>query len=77
MAKADPIPRRLEGEAPQVFVTPAPDRAVPRPDGLAWPEAGDWLGEDQYVRRRIADGDLIAGWPPSEATEAPEQKKVK
>lgn len=79
MAKMTTTPPRRPGEtSDQVFVAPAPGRTVPRLDGQPWPEAGDWLDEDQYVRRRLSDGDLVAGTPPVESP-APEtaDKKVK
>ncbi len=73
--KTDAKPPKLIRMAGLVFVAPAPGRAVPRPDGMPWPEDGDWLDEDQYVRRRLADGDLVAATPPPEG--APETAKVK
>ena len=67
MSNAD-TSRRTGLEGPEVFVKPAPGCTVPRPDGTAWTDTagaihGDWLNEDQYVRRRLADEDLVLADP--------------
>lgn len=60
----------------KIFVRPVADRSVPRTDGLAWPEFGDWLDPDLYVRRRLADGDLKEVAPPTEAEIAAVQARI-
>lgn len=47
-----------------VFAKPAPGRTVPLPDGTPWPSEGARVARDRYVRRRIADGDLVLCDPP-------------
>lgn len=49
----------------------APGSTVPQLDGKPWPEEGLTVVPDQYIRRRMADGDLI------EAPPAPKAKKSK
>ncbi len=46
-------------EPPKVFARPAHGLAVPMADGSPWPAEGAEVALDQYVRRRIADGDLV------------------
>ncbi|MCX5497325.1 DUF2635 domain-containing protein [Kaistia dalseonensis] len=53
------------------YLKPAPGLTLPLPDGRTWPAEGEWVDVDQYVRRRIADGDLVAGTPPSVSDQAP------
>jgi len=52
------------------FLKPVAGISLPLPDGRAWPESGEWVDIDQYVRRRMADGDLVVARPPA-APEAP------
>lgn len=51
----------------EIFAAPAPGVSLPLPDGKPWPAAGKWVPHDEYVRRRIADGDLIADAARAEA----------
>ncbi|KAB2772171.1 DUF2635 domain-containing protein [Brucella anthropi] len=37
----------------------APGRTVPMEDGRDWPEGGATVPVTLYIRRRIADGDLV------------------
>lgn len=37
----------------------APGRTVPMEDGREWPEGGATVPVTLYIRRRIADGDLV------------------
>ncbi len=37
----------------------APGRTVPMEDGREWPEGGAMVPVTLYIRRRIADGDLV------------------
>lgn len=46
-------------EPSKIFARPAPGLSVPLPDGSPWPADGAEVALDQYVRRRIADGDLV------------------
>jgi Protein of unknown function (DUF2635) len=54
---ASPDPSR------DLFVRPGEGRVVRREDGSPWPLHGDWVADTQYVRRRLADGDLIRADP--------------
>lgn len=47
---------------------PAPGREVPMEDGRPWPEDGATVEVSRYVRRRIADGDLIEAGSVAKAT---------
>ena len=38
---------------------PAPGRTVPQEDGSPWPADGLPVTSSRYIRRRLADGDLI------------------
>ncbi len=51
----------------KVFAKPAPGRVVPLLDGKPCSEAGEWFEESRYLRRRIADGDLIEAKPPTQS----------
>ncbi len=42
------------------FLKPADGRTVPQPDGRPWPAEGMDADDTLYVRRRLADGDLVA-----------------
>jgi hypothetical protein len=60
------------------FLKPVAGITLPLPDGREWPAEGEWVDVDQYVRRRIADGDLVAAKPPTVLDEpAAEPKKGK
>lgn len=56
------------------FLIPTTDPPVPLPSGAPWPAAGAEVEVDHYVRRRLAEGDLVVGEPPAApvAEEAPE-----
>lgn len=42
------------------YLKVAEGRAVRRPeDGQPWPEAGDYAEDILFIRRRLADGDLV------------------
>lgn len=48
----------------RLFLKPGEGRTVRREeDGEAWPVAGDYAENTQFIRRRIADGDLVVGKP--------------
>lgn len=49
--------------AEKTFLKPADGRAVRREDGSPWPVHGDWTATTLFVRRRLADGDLVAADP--------------
>lgn len=64
----------------RLFLKPAEGRTVRREsDGELWPADGDFTERTRFVRRRLADGDLIETTPPKPAKEpvkpAPEDKK--
>lgn len=46
------------------YLRPADGRRVPMPDGRPWPAEGAEVEVDTYVRRRLADGDLVKASPP-------------
>lgn len=50
MPRSSPIEKKLK---------PADGRTVPMEDGRAWPEGGATVPVTLYIRRRIADGDLV------------------
>lgn len=50
----------------KIYLSVAEGLSVPLPDGGAWPAAGAWVEPDQYVRRRLKDGDLVPADPPAE-----------
>lgn len=58
------------------FLRPTDGLALPLPDGRPWPTDGEWVDVDQYVRRRLADGDLVPAKPPTDEPSA-EPKKGK
>lgn len=44
----------------RLFLRPADGRLVRREqDGELWPAEGDWAEPSRFIRRRIADGDLV------------------
>lgn len=51
---------------PVIYVAPAEGLTLPLPDGKPWPAGGAWAERDEYVRRRLADGDLVLAEPPAE-----------
>ncbi|MTW19092.1 DUF2635 domain-containing protein [Rhodoplanes serenus] len=53
--------------AETAYLKPADGRRVPLPDGTPWPAGGARVEIDRYVRRRIADGDLVPAEPPETA----------
>lgn len=71
MSKIDTEARRLMPDGPQVFAVQAEGRTVPMTDGSPWPTEGAWVDEDQYVRRRLSDGDLALAAPQTAAEPAP------
>lgn len=52
----------------EIYAAPAAGLSLPLPDGKPWPANGKWVPHDEYVRRRIADGDLVVS---AARTEAP------
>lgn len=50
----------------QKYLRPREGISLPLADGRPWPADGTLVDVDQYVRRRIADGDLVAATPPAE-----------
>lgn len=48
------------------YLKPAEGRTVDQPDGRQWPAEGMFAPNTQFVRRRIADGDLVEAKPPIE-----------
>lgn len=62
----------------QAWLRPASGVTLPLPDGTPWPAAGARVALDRYVRRRLADGDLVPCDPPaSVAQDASETTKAK
>ena len=54
----------------RLFLKPADGRTVRREsDGELWPAEGDWTERSRFIRRRLADGDLIEASPPKPAKE--------
>ncbi|MGN6777573.1 DUF2635 domain-containing protein [Rhizobium sp.] len=53
------------------FLKQAEGRTVPQQDGTAWPADGMDAEDTLYVRRRIADGDLVEVPAPSVPIEPP------
>lgn len=53
-----------------IYVAPAEGLTLPLPDGKPWPAGGAWAERDEYVRRRLADGDLVLAEPPAEPESA-------
>ncbi|MEP9350570.1 DUF2635 domain-containing protein [Xanthobacter sp. KR7-225] len=51
----------------KIYLSVAEGLNVPLPDGGTWPASGAWVEPDQYVRRRLKDGDLVPADPPAEA----------
>lgn len=49
----------------------APGRTVPMEDGRDWPEGGATVPVTLYIRRRIADGDLVEVGVKAPVTPAP------
>lgn len=50
-----------------IYAAAAAGLTLPLPDGRPWPAAGAWVERDEYVRRRLADKDLVLVDPPAEA----------
>lgn len=52
----------------QLYVKPAPDRAVPVPEkgGQLLGEQGEWVPRDAYWHRRLTDKDVIEVDPPEQ-----------
>jgi hypothetical protein len=49
----------------RLFLKPADGRTVRREeDGSLWPTDGDWAETSLFIRRRLADGDLVKATPP-------------
>ena len=56
-----------------IYAKPAVGIELPLPDGRPWPLAGEWVDDaDRYVRRRLADDDIVAAEPPPEPEGAAE-----
>lgn len=59
-----------------IYAKPADGRTVPLEDGGAWPAEGKDVPLTRYVRRRLADGDLVeARRPPKTKARADTDKK--
>lgn len=57
------------------YLKPAEGRAVRREEDTSpWPADGDWAENTQFIRRRVADGDLVKGTPPKPAKPEGESK---
>ncbi|MBB3963486.1 DUF2635 domain-containing protein [Rhizobium metallidurans] len=56
------------------FLKPAEGRTVDQPDGTPWPPEGMEAPDTLFVRRRIADGDLIEADVPAEEASTPKPK---
>lgn len=64
----------------QKYLRPAAGITLPLADGRPWPQEGAFVDVDQYVRRRLADGDVVEATPPAAADpadEAPSTRKGK
>lgn len=49
-----------------IYARPAEGLSLPLPDGRPWPADGDFVDTaDAYVRRRLADGDIVEAAPPA------------
>lgn len=60
----------------RLFLKPAEGRTVRREsDGEPWLAEGDWAERTRFVRRRLADGDLIETTPPKPVKPAADEKK--
>ncbi len=60
----------------RLFLKEAEGRIVRREsDGARWPADGDWTERTRFVRRRLADGDLIEATPPKPVKPAADEKK--
>lgn len=54
----------------RIYARPADGLSLLLPDGRPWPPGGEWVDTaDQFVRRRIADMDIVEIEPPAEAAE--------
>jgi hypothetical protein len=53
-----------------LFLKPGEDRTVFQEDGTPWPADGMEAPDTTFVRRRIADKDLVPATPKSEPKEA-------
>lgn len=49
-----------------LFLKPAAGVTLVMPDGSIFPPAGDYVAPDLFIRRRMADGELVAVEPPAE-----------
>lgn len=58
------------------FFKPAAGIVLPLADGRPWPSDGEWVEVDQYVRRRLADSDLVAAKPPAVAAPSDAETKA-
>lgn len=47
----------------RAYLKPTTRPPVPLPDGTPWPTEGREVDVDLYVRRRLADGDLVSAEP--------------
>jgi hypothetical protein len=60
----------------RLFLKPAEGRIVRRPeDGELWPAEGDFAEPNQFVRRRLKDGDLVEAQPPRAVKPVADDKK--
>lgn len=54
-----------------IYAKPNAGIILPLPDGRSWPEAGEWVDTgDRYVRRRLADGDIVETDAPAQDSAA-------
>lgn len=52
-----------------LFLKPAQGIVLVMPDGKIFPAAGDYVVPDLFIRRRMADGELVVATPPAEPQE--------
>lgn len=55
------------------YLKPGPDRTVLQEDGAPWPADGMEAPETAFVRRRVADGDLVPATTKTTPKEAAEK----
>ncbi|WP_153485016.1 DUF2635 domain-containing protein [Segnochrobactrum spirostomi] len=49
-----------------IYARPADGLTLPLPDGRPWPAEGAWVDTaERYIRRRLADGDVVEVAPPA------------
>lgn len=61
-----------------MYIKPTPGRQVPDPErGGFVPDTGRYVEQTQYWLRRLADGDVVASSPPTDAQDAQSAKAKK